>query len=144
MITLASLAAHVKVGETCMRLASLAAFAIAAVLSIGAPMNRAGAVTLAVPGAFARAMDNVAVAQRTGFVCDWRSARAWPPREYWRWGRHPPGEPDAQLLRRWASPIGHFWGTPLPPLVPADVWARKWHPPLVWSWGRHHPYGQGW
>jgi hypothetical protein len=116
-----------------MRNATVLSAAIAALLMLGAPAKRATAMTLAPRSEFAPIGANAEVIHMARFGC--RCERLWPRRRYWRWGHD--GVWDEQLEERWNDPLAHFWGTPEPPLVPADYWARKWHPPWHRAWHRH-------
>jgi len=110
------------------------AFAIAALLPVMAPANRAGAMTLATPSDLAAATQDARDVRTVDFVCDWKCQRRWPPRQYWQWDQRPIWDEP------WAVLQPNFWGSPEPHFVPADRWAHKWHPPWIRHWHAHHPH----
>jgi hypothetical protein len=110
-----------------MRRAIFTALAIAALWAVVAPANQAVASEHAVV-----VQDGLSV--RMGdFVCDWKCARRWPPRQYWQWDRRPIWDDPWTVLQP------TIWGSPEPYVVPADSWARGWHPPWIrYRHARHH------
>ncbi len=70
-----------------MRHAIFAAIFVAAVLSIGAPVNRAAAMTLVARSELGLATSNATLVQKTAVVCSYSGCMlAWPPQHYWGWG----------------------------------------------------------
>lgn len=59
-------------------------------------------------------------------------SREWAPRQYWQWDHRPIWDDPWLVLKP------NFWGSSLPHLVPANVWARKWHLPWLHRWRAHH------
>jgi hypothetical protein len=110
--------------------AILTAFAIAALLPVVAPANRAMAIT---PERMATAQEARSI-RLVDFVCDRRCARRWPPRQYWQWDQRPIWDDP------WTTLQPTIWGSPEPYLVPADRWAHEWHPPWIRHWHSRHPY----
>jgi hypothetical protein len=108
---------------------------IASILCIGTLTNRAAAMMVTPRSEIVPATVLPGLIQPIHDAC--RCRRAWARRHYWPWGHD--GVWDEQLEERWFNPLNHFWGTPEPPLVPADRWARKWHPPFhpIWNRARH-------
>jgi hypothetical protein len=86
-------------------------------------------------GFFAAAPAENAVAAEYGALraAHWRCncSREWPHRQYWQWDHRPIWDDPWLVLKP------NFWGSPLPHLVPANVWARKWHPPWLHRWRAH-------
>jgi len=66
------------------------------------------------------------------FVCDWKCARRWPPRQYWQWDQRPIWDDPWTVLRP------TIWGSPEPYFVPADRWAHEWRPPWIRYRRAHH------
>lgn len=98
-----------------MRKTILAAAAVAALLSIGAPVNEAAAMSAAAPTQLGLPSADGSLVQRTAIVCGYWGCRRvwggyWGPRPYW----------------------GAYWGPPGP------YWG--WRRP----WGWHRPWGWGW
>jgi hypothetical protein len=115
----------------------LAAAAVAALLCIGAPANRAAAMTVATPAALGvTAADRNEVQQvrwgwRRGW--GWRRPAYWGYRPYYRpyWGYRPyywggPWGPGPYYYRPYYRPYYHPWG-------PCCGWG--WH--RRWGWHRH-------
>ena len=74
----------------------LAAAAVAAVLSIGAPVNKAAAMAAAAPTQLGLASADASLVQRTAIVCGYWGCRRvwggyWGPRPYWGAYGAPPG-----------------------------------------------------
>jgi hypothetical protein len=114
--------------------AILTAFVIAALLAVIAPASRAAAMTPATPSDRAAATQGARSVRTVDFVCDWKCARRWPPRQYWRWDRRPIWDDPWTVLQP------TIWGSPEPDLVPADRWAHQWHPPWIRYWHARHPH----
>jgi hypothetical protein len=99
---------------------------LALAFCFGAAVDRAAAMTLALPAQIGPAVQGD-VAQNFHLAGSY--AREWAPREYWQWGHRPIWDDPWRVLKP------NFLGSPEPHLVPADIWACKWHPP-TWRW--HH------
>jgi hypothetical protein len=110
--------------------AIFAAFAIATLSVVVGPANDAVAMT---PQRMAAAQDARSI-RLVDFVCDWKCARRWPPRQYWQWDQRPIWDDPWTVLRP------TIWGSPEPYVVPADHWVHKWHPPWIRYRHAHHPY----
>jgi hypothetical protein len=98
-----------------MRTAALAALALSLGLLAAAPPENAGAAEYSAPR-----------------VAHWRCNCSWPHRQYWQWDHRPIWDDPWVVLKP------NFFGSPLPHLVPANIWARKWHPPWLHRWHEHH------
>jgi hypothetical protein len=100
-----------------MRTAALAALTLGLVLSAAAPADSALADGYPAPR-----------------HAHWRCAcsREWAPRRYWQWDHRPIWDDPWLVLKP------NFWGSPLPHLLPANIWAREWHPPWLHRWRAHH------
>jgi hypothetical protein len=115
--------------------AVLTAFAIAALFAAMAPTSRSVAMTPATPYEHATATEqHTGRARIVDFICDWKCARRWPPRQYWQWDQRPIWDDP------WTVLGPNFWGSPEPDLVPADRWAHEWHPPWIRYRHAHHPH----
>ena len=114
-----------------MHRASLTAFALAALLPVMAPANRAEAMTMAAPPERAAAADARSL-RTVDFVCDWKCGRRW--RQYWQWDQRPVWDDPWTLLHP------NIMGSPEPYVMRADRWAHQWHPPWIRYWHTHHPH----
>jgi hypothetical protein len=108
----------------------LTAFALtAAFLGAAATANRAAAMTAAPLYEIAPPAQDASSVQIVHFICDWKCARRWPPRQYWQWDQRPVWDDPWTVLQP------NIMGSPEPRFVPADRWAHEWHPP--WMRYRH-------
>jgi len=110
-----------------MRTTILAAAAIAALLSIGTPANRATAMTVAAPSTLGLADASPVQQVRWG----WHRHRYWGwHHRYWGWHHRYWGWRHYY----WGGP--HYWGGPW--YYPRPYyWARPWGPCCWWGWHRH-------
>jgi hypothetical protein len=99
-----------------MRIAALAALALSLGFLAAAPAENAVAAEYTAPR-----------------VAHWRCncSGEWAHRQYWQWDHRPIWDDPWLVLKP------NFWGSPLPHLVPANVWARKWHLPWLHRWRGH-------
>jgi hypothetical protein len=109
-------------------------FAVAALLAVMAPANQAVAMTPATPSGLSAATQDAHDVRTVDFVCNWKCARRWPPRQYWHWDQRPAWDDPWTVLRP------TIWGSPEPYVVPADHWAHEWHPPGSHHWHRRDPH----
>jgi hypothetical protein len=114
--------------------ATLTAFAIATLFSAVAPGHSAAAMTPGPPSAFAASAWHARNFRAVGFICDWKCARRWSPRQYWQWDERPIWDDPWTVLRP------TILGSPEPDLVPADRWAHEWHPPWIRYRHARHPH----
>jgi len=114
--------------------AILRAFAIAALLPVLAPVNRAAAMAPAMPSERTTAAKDARSLRTVDFICDWKCARRWPQQQYWQWDQRPIWDDPGTVLRP------NILGSPEPYLEPADRWAHQWHPPWIRYWRTRHPH----